>query len=336
MIPSLKQIEKLNTFSKSYDWKEELEDYIYDQFKSEEDAEDVYEYLEKTILKAEAKGKDWEKDASEFLDNYGKQFLINKIKEIVNTNKDWKDTLKEILKEDKIDNLYFYLSQSILKDGAKRDGNDYLEYLNRVPIEALRKLESSTQELIYNLIDDDELNVYRSGWLSDPALYKNTKEDLEYIIKAIVFTSNPQNLRGYGDPKQVPKIIDNKGNFILDRGGKPYTAKRIKNLLTKWQKDTADSVTSDEIESDITGYDILRKQINKNKLYDMDIAEYIKNIDSIKDTLKGYSVDYIEKIMGDEHKKVLNKNYKYINDVEDLDKDLAKMISSLLKTVRTR
>lgn len=345
MIPGIKKIEDLDLSTDTNSWEGELKNYLNTKL-GRSDGLKIYSQLHDIIVNRKDDGTEeseekWKKKVSTVLDKYKKQYLIYDIEDIVKKGKDWKENLKDILKEDKLDNLYFYLSQSILEDGNDRGQNDYLEYLNRVPLEFLKKLKQSTLELVYNLIRQNEVDVYADKWLTDEHLYtasNNKPEDLEYIIKAIIFLSDDSKLQYYGDPEQAPKLLDNDGGLLKTESGRYLSAYKIKSLLQEWQKQTGDRAVSKSSKNRkrIFGADILRNQLKVDKLDIDDIVKYIKNIYSLKDTLKSYSNEYIKNLISSDLIDLLSNRYESIKDVESLNKDISKMVINIIRSIRAR
>lgn len=357
MIPSIKEIENLNLRAESDSWKNELLTWMRtEQGFNSKDALKAYNEIVDFIdgmggyNAGNDKNSDDYKEAykgiGKILDKYKQNKLTPEVIDIIaNNSADWKATLENLLEEDGLDNLYFNLSQSILEDGTKRNNNDFLEYLNRLPVKTLKNLEKSTQDLILDLMDEGELDVYQDGWLTDENLYYYSggkPQNLEYLIKSIIFLADDRNLRQYGDPESeyLPNIIDDRGNLISAPDGKPWTAPKVKEALAKWQQETKGKATNKYSKnSQVTGVAILKNilKLSKDvKVTISDVVRYARTLSSLKDDLKKYNDKTLESLLKDDEdlKEILYAKYRSLDDVKNLNNALSKEIAYITDNIR--
>lgn len=190
----------------------------------------------------------------------------------------------------------------------------FLEKARNIP------LDDIYVNTINNLVNNNTINV-NTDWLYDNQVYDGSPSDIDYKIKTLAYLSDKNNLKKFGAEDNPDLSIDNI---------KTKTTKEIKQILSDITREDNSKEKNPVIE---TGYDIVRNKLGINKptkLTKENITDYIINI-STPDQAK----TFIEKnkkmikdllnsklIIDDQLKKILEKNYKSSEDIDENIEDI--------------
>lgn len=190
----------------------------------------------------------------------------------------------------------------------------FLEKARNIP------LEDTYVNTINNLVNNNTINV-NTDWLYDREVYEGKPADIDYKIKTLAYLSNKNNLKKFGAENNPDLAIDNI---------KTKTAQEIKQILSDV---TREDTSKEEKPIAETGYDIVRSKLNiqkPTKLKKENITDYIisistpeqaktfieKNRDMIKQVLNS------KLVVDDQLKKILEKNYKSSEDIDENIEDI--------------
>lgn len=190
----------------------------------------------------------------------------------------------------------------------------FLEKARNIP------LEDTYVNTINNLVNNNTINV-NTDWLYDREVYEGKPADIDYKIKTLAYLSNKNNLKKFGAENNPDLAIDNI---------KTKTAQEIKQILSDV---TREDTSKEEKPIAETGYDIVRSKLNiqkPTKLKKENITDYIINISTPEQakTFIEKNRDMIKQVLNsklvvdDQLKKILEKNYKSSEDIDENIEDI--------------
>ena len=209
------------------------------------------------------------------------------------------------------------IMNSLISYGFDEIGNKLVTFLEKARNIPLDDVYVST---INNLVNNDTINV-NADWLYDRQVYEGKPSDIDYKIKTLAYLSNKNNLKKFGAENNPDLAIDSI---------KTKTVQEIKQILSDV---TREDRAKEEKPIAETGYDIVRNKLNiqrPTKLKKEDITDYIINISTPEQ-----AKDFIEKnknmikqvlndklVVDDQLKKILEKNYKSSEDIDESIEDI--------------
>ena len=209
------------------------------------------------------------------------------------------------------------IMNSLISYGFDEIGNKLVTFLEKARNIPLDDVYVST---INNLVNNDTINV-NTDWLYDRQVYDGKPSDIDYKIKTLAYLSNKNNLKKFGAENNPDLAIDNI---------KTKTVQEIKQILSDV---TREDRSKEEKPIAETGYDIVRNKLNiqrPTKLKKEDITDYIVNIstpeqaktfiEKNKNMIKQVLNDKL--VVDDQLKKILEKNYKSSEDIDESIEDI--------------
>lgn len=209
------------------------------------------------------------------------------------------------------------IMNSFISYGFDELGNKlvtFLEKARNIP------LDDTYVNTINNLVNNDTINV-NTDWLYDKQVYEGKPADIDYKIKTLAYISNKNNLKKFGAENNPDLTIDNI---------KTKTVQEIKQILSDI---TREDKSKEEKPSAETGYDIVRSKLNiqrPTKLKKENITDYIINISTPEQakTFVEKNKNMIKQVLNnklvvdDQLKKILEKNYKSSEDIDENIEDI--------------
>ena len=209
------------------------------------------------------------------------------------------------------------IMNSLISYGFDEIGNKLITFLEKARNIPLDDVYVST---INNLVNNDTINV-NTDWLYDKQIYEGKPSDIDYKIKTLAYLSNENNLKKFGAENNPDLAIDSI---------KTKTVQEIKQILSDV---TREDRSKEEKPIAETGYDIVRNKLNIQrpiKLKKEDITDYIINIstpeqaktfiEKNKNMIKQVLNDKL--VVDDQLKKILEKNYKSSEDIDENIEDI--------------
>lgn len=227
------------------------------------------------------------------------------------------------------------IMNSLISYGFDDAENKLLVFLDRSRSKHLQ-LEDTYVNTINNLLNNNTISV-DANWLYDKQVYEGKPADIDYKIKTLAYLSNKNNLKKFGAENNPDLAIDNI---------KTKTTQEIKQILS----DITREDKSKEEPTAETGYDIVRSKLNiqkPTKLKKENITDYIINISTPEQakTFIEKNKNMIERVLNDklvvddQLKKILEKNYKSSEDIDENIEDifnikLAEYVDKQLNTIK--
>ena len=209
------------------------------------------------------------------------------------------------------------IMNSLISYGFDEIGNKLITFLEKARNIPLDDVYVST---INNLVNNDTINV-NTDWLYDRQIYEGKPSDIDYKIKTLAYLSNKNNLKKFGAENNPDLAIDSI---------KTKTVQEIKQILSDV---TCEDRSKEEEPIAETGYDIVRNKLNiqrPTKLKKEDITDYIVSIstpeqaktfiEKNKNMIKQVLNDKL--VVDDQLKKILEKNYKSSEDIDENIEDI--------------
>lgn len=211
------------------------------------------------------------------------------------------------------------IMNSLISYGFDDAENKLLVFLDRSRSKHLQ-LEDTYVNTINNLLNNNTISV-DTNWLYDKQVYEGKPADIDYKIKTLAYLSNKNNLKKFGAENNPDLAIDNI---------KTKTTQEIKQILSDI---TREDKSKEEKPIAETGYDIVRSKLNiqrPTKLKKENITDYIINIstpeqaktfiEKNKNMIKQVLNDKL--VVDDQLKKILEKNYKSSEDIDENIEDI--------------
>ena len=209
------------------------------------------------------------------------------------------------------------IMNSFISYGFDELGNKlvtFLEKARNIP------LDDKYVSTISNLVNNDTINV-NTDWLYDRQVYEGKPADIDYKIKTLAYISNKNNLKKFGAENNPDLTIDNI---------KTKTVQEIKQILSDI---TREDRSKEEKPIAEIGYDIVRSKLNiqkPTKLKKENITDYIINISTPEQAKtfveknKGMIKQVLNSklVVDDQLKKILEKNYKSSEDIDENIEDI--------------
>lgn len=211
------------------------------------------------------------------------------------------------------------IMNSLISYGFDDAENKLLVFLDRSRSKHLQ-LEDTYVNTINNLLNNNTISV-DTNWLYDKQVYEGKPADIDYKIKTLAYLSNKNNLKKFGAENNPDLAIDNI---------KTKTTQEIKQILSDI---TREDKSKEEKPIAETGYDIVRSKLNiqrPTKLKKENITDYIINISTPEQakTFIEKNRNMIEQVLNDklvvddQLKKILEKNYKSSEDIDENIEDI--------------
>lgn len=209
------------------------------------------------------------------------------------------------------------IMNSLISYGFDELSNKLVTFLEKARNIPLDDIYVST---ISNLVNNDTINV-NIDWLYDKQVYEGKPADIDYKIKTLAYLSNKNNLKKFGAENNPDLTIDNI---------KTKTVQEIKQILSDITREDKSKEGKPIAE---TGYDIVRSKLNIQKpikLKKENITDYIINISTPEQakTFIEKNKDMIKQVLNsklvvdDQLKKILEKNYKSSEDIDENIEDI--------------
>ena len=236
-----------------------------------------------------------EKNGTIMFDKFNKASLNGKQKQI-------NDFIKNFPNYNKIKDASTEIQQSILKHGFDLETNKFLEYINKVRWD----LSPATADVIYQLLENGNLDSSEE-WLYSNSLYEGSPADINYKIKALVYASNKSLQKNASTQITQDMLLDSTGNV------KDVDA--IKSIISK--------ITVKSDEGGTRGVDLLKSATGSDKLNDIVIANFVKELYSDNPTASALVLKYLPTPEGKNLVRgVLNADYRdddLYDDMSPLD-----------------
>lgn len=194
---------------------------------------------------------------------------------------------------------------------------DVITYLNELDNNS--KAKSSTIDLIKQLIMNGNINYQTDKvWLNNESLYDRPTSDIDYTIKILTLANKPELQKDYFDRKLTPKDFMN--------GDKIFNVAKIKDIL--------DAHQVKEVETKISGEDLLKQVLNKEVIQLQDLRNYAKDLFKKEEKLNNDIISMIdsENFENNVNDKILNKVFttdKDGNAKDKLNNSLKQLVSQM-------
>lgn len=183
------------------------------------------------------------------------------------------------------------LTSSLYYDGFDTNTNKYLKFLSNNKNKVIPNINQA--KLIKSSLDNNLIDV---NDLSSVIYNKKAYDGSDFKLKTLMFLSNKSFAKRYGDLKTLEEFLSRILTTTSDT--------EIKSMLQEWGTKSGDQI------KDITGLDIIKQELNGEKVSLESVSNYIGKI-LIENNI------YSEEDWKDIFKNIKN-NKKYLNYVNNL------------------